>query len=68
MQLFNKKTKVQNFWDWFIKNEAEMHLALNNEPIFDRLSQKLSNYQDGLVYELSRVTSGKREFIISADG
>lgn len=64
-----KETKEQEFWSWFSKNEKEIFsFEKDQEKVLDSLSDNLSRYQDGLVFEISQVTEGKREFIISADG
>lgn len=69
MGIFSKESKEQEFWTWFSKNEnAIFTFEKNQEKIFDVISKKLSKYRDGLVFEISQVSDGKREFIISADG
>ncbi len=69
MGLFAKETQEQKFWSWFVKHQDA--LFVNNASdgeILDRLSGKLTEYGDGLTFELSSEREGKRELIISADG
>ena len=69
MGLFSKESKEQEFWGWFSKNEKEIFVfEKNQKEVLDSISDALSKYQEGLVFEISQVTEGKREFIISADG
>lgn len=69
MEIFLKKSKEQEFWEWFSKNEKEIFsFETDREKILDSISNNLAKYKDGLVFEISQVVGGKREFIISADG
>lgn len=69
MGIFSKESKEKEFWVWFSKNEKEIFtFEQDQEEVLDSISDKLSVYQDGLVFEISQVTDGRREFIISADG
>ena len=68
MNLFAKETSGQKFWKWFIKSESKIYSSDNNAPILNELSKKLSEYKDGITYELTVEDNGKKQFIISADG
>ncbi|WP_404355660.1 hypothetical protein [Methylotuvimicrobium sp. KM1] len=69
MGLFAKETEEQRFWKWFQKNESKIYQFENNqEPVLDEISEQLSKYKEGVVFEISQEQNGKREFIISADG
>lgn len=69
MGFFSQKSKEQKFWEWFSKNEKEIFsFEKDQEKILDSISDNLSKYKNGLVFEISQVIDGKREFIISADG
>ncbi len=69
MTLFAKETGEQRFWKWFKKNELKIYqFEKNQEPVLDEISEQLSKYKEGVVFEISEERNGKREFIISADG
>ena len=58
------------FWQWFKKNESRLFsFEANREAIFDELSEQMRRVNRDLVFEFSPVRpTGKREFVISADG
>lgn len=59
----------QNFWRWFAQNQAQIFdFEQNQEEVFDSLQEQLQKVHENLVFEISRVFEGKREFVISADG
>ncbi len=71
--LFNKKSRVQKFWDWFSKHEKHFYQDLEDlqkrEYLFHQLSVNLKKVQAELVFEFSPIhDDGRREFTISADG
>ena len=69
MGLFAKETGEQIFWKWFQKNESKIYqFEKNQEAILDEISEQLSKYKEGVVFEISQEQNGKREFILSADG
>lgn len=69
MGLFAKETKEQKFWQWFENNQSTIfEFESNQESVFDSISENLNSYQEDLMFEISHVHDGKREFIISADG
>jgi len=69
MGLFAKETGEQIFWKWFQKNESKIYqFEKNREQILDEISEQLSKYKEGVVFEISQEQNGKREFILSADG
>jgi hypothetical protein len=69
MGLFAKETEEQIFWKWFQNNESKIYqFEKNQKPILDEISEQLSKYKEGVVFEISQEQNGKREFILSADG
>ena len=69
MGIFAKESEEQKFWKWFQTNESNIFQFENNqETILDEISEHLYKYKEGVVFEISQEHSGKREFIISADG
>jgi hypothetical protein len=69
MTLFAKPTPEETFWKWFQKNEARLwEFEKDQQVIMDELSLSLYRYKEDIVYEVSSIENGKREFIISADG
>ena len=57
------------FWKWFIKNKSALELVKSSdEPILNKLSEKLKSYNQDLVYEISLHTADVREIIINGDG
>jgi hypothetical protein len=69
MGIFAKETGEKGFWKWFQKNESTIFQSeINQKQVLDNISEHLSKYKEGLVFEISQENNGKREFIISADG
>lgn len=67
--LFSRKSKEEEFWDWFAKNDKRLfNFETDQERIFDELHGELIKIHESLVFEISRMVKGKREFVISADG
>jgi len=72
-KLFYRKTKEELFWDWFLKNEAELYYGTDNERdrerIFDGLTKKIKAIDSNLAFEFSPIRANEtKEFIVSADG
>lgn len=66
-----RKNKVEAFWQWFSDNEENYFELMEEqrEELFDLLHRKLKKVNKHLAFEFSsEPESGKREFIISADG
>jgi len=62
-------TSERVFWNWFEQNETRLlTFETDRETILDEISEKLSAYREGIVFEISTEADGKREFIVSADG
>ena len=69
MGLFAKETPEKKFWSWFKKNESKIFLSdVSYNSEVQKLSQKLSEYKDGVTYEISGEENGKKELVLSADG
>lgn len=71
--LFNKQSKEDKFWSWFIKNQETYYNEIENSEIqralFNDLSAKLQSVHQDLVFEFSPIhENGTREFTISAEG
>jgi len=71
--VFKSKSKEEEFWDWFLKNEAALYYGtddeLEREKIFDGLSKRIKSIDDNLVFAFTPVKEGQlKEFVISADG
>lgn len=57
------------FWSWFQKNEIEVfNFESNQEVVFDKLAEQMHKVDSRLTFEFGPKESGKREFVISADG
>jgi hypothetical protein len=62
-------TPEQDFWKWFVKNEASLwDFEKNQEQTFDRLNAEMHRINPSLTFEFGPKENGKREFVISADG
>ncbi|MGG3664571.1 hypothetical protein [Bacillus gobiensis] len=69
--LFKKSYSEKDFWNWFEKNSEDYFQLKESryESLFNKLHSQLSKINPDLVFEFSaELDSGKREFIISADG
>ncbi len=60
----------KEFWIWFQENEKKIfYFETNQDQVFDEIRTNLHKVNPNLTFEISRVLpSGKREFVISADG
>lgn len=70
-KLFNKGDKIEEFWEWFLKNEEGYYNFEESqyESLFKRMEKKLRSIDENLAYEFGvSLKNGKREFIISAGG
>ena len=57
------------FWRWFEKHEDELfNFELDQERIFDELSNRLIRVHRDLTFEFGPNEDGRREFVISAGG
>jgi hypothetical protein len=57
------------FWAWFQQHDSALFAVKSGtEPVCDELSEQLHRISPDLTFELGPVQSGKREFVISADG
>jgi len=64
-----KKSKEQEFWEWFSVNEGQLFDSKNDQDIIiNELSSRLKKINEGLTFELGGILNGKRIFAISADG
>lgn len=66
-----QKTEEEKFWKWFKKNETMLFEFndSNRDKVFDKLANEMKKVHPDLTFEFSPVfESGKREFVISADG
>lgn len=68
-----KKDPMDEFWSWFVANEAYVFHNIENEKtqgeIFDNISMRLSNIDENLSFEFSPIhPDGTRELMISAEG
>ena len=63
-------TPELKFWKWFeSNNEMLFSFEQNQEPIFNKLSEAMSQVNPELTFEFSPIReNGKREFVISAGG
>jgi hypothetical protein len=59
----------ENFWVWFNQNQERIfNFEQERDVIFDLLHDELKKVHSDLVFEISSITDGKREFVLSADG
>jgi hypothetical protein len=57
------------FWTWFQQHDSALFAVKSgSESICDELSRQLHSIHPDLTFEFGPVESGKREFVISADG
>ena len=69
LNLFKKTSKEERFWSWFIENQDRLFSFEDDQDnIFQAIHDNLAKIHPNLVFEISRVVDGKREFVISADG
>ena len=69
-RLFSRADSNKQFWDWFSKNSSKFYsFEQNMNTLFHKLKDELDRVDPNLVFEFSPMLhSGKREFVISADG
>lgn len=69
MKLFNKKDKIEQFWDWFSDHSAEL-LEIKNgqEKVFVELAKIFQTFSKGAIFTFGPVVDDKKEFIVSAGG
>jgi len=72
MKLFRtKKSKEQQFWDWFIKSEEMLFQLLSpDHKLWHELSKRLRAVDSNLTFEVGTQpeANGRRQLAISADG
>lgn len=69
MTIQQKNVPEKVFWKWFMQNEAILFdFEHNQTDVLDEISTQLSKYREGITFEISQISDGKREFVISADG
>jgi hypothetical protein len=57
------------FWNWFQAHDSALFaVKTGNEPICGELSEELHRVHPALTFEFGPVESGRREFVLSADG
>jgi len=67
--MFGRKPTPQNFWKWFVSNEAMLYdFEKNQERVFDKLASKLREINPNLTFEFGPKTQAGREFVVSAGG
>jgi hypothetical protein len=69
MGLFDKESREERFWQWFQKRADQLFdFESGQQRVFDELASALNRVEKGLTFEFGPKESGKREFIVSADG
>src|SRR5207249_5170279 len=57
------------FWSWFQAHDSALFaVKTGNEPICGELSEELHRVHPALTFEFGPLESGRREFVLSADG
>ncbi len=57
------------FWNWFQAHDSALFaVKTGSEPICGELSEELHRVHPALTFEFGPVDSGRREFVLSADG
>jgi len=57
------------FWNWFQAHDSALFaVKTGSEPICGELSEELHRVHSALTFEFGPVDSGRREFVLSADG
>jgi len=57
------------FWNWFQAHDSALFaVKTGSEPICGELSEELHRVHPALTFEFGPVESGRREFVLSADG
>jgi len=63
------KTREENFWAWFEKNQARLfNFEQARKRVFDELKMELHKVCSDLTFEFSSVIDGRREFVVGAEG
>jgi len=74
--LFKNKSTPKNpeeeFWNWFIKNKNQVEKFMDSDfsdySIYNKLTNKIKNYNDLLFPELTKTEDNKYVLIITPDG
>ena len=62
-------TSEGRFWNWFQAHDSALFaVKTGNEPICGELSEELHRVHPTLTFEFGPADSGRREFVLSADG
>src|SRR5438128_12686740 len=57
------------FWNWFQAHDSALFaVKTGNEPICGELSEELHRVHPTLTFEVPHVATGRRDFVLSADG
>ncbi|HYL97798.1 MAG TPA: hypothetical protein VEZ90_02500 [Blastocatellia bacterium] len=63
------QSKEERFWKWFQAHDDPLFAVKSGqEPICSELSAELERIHPNLVWQFGPIRSGKREFVLSADG
>jgi len=63
------QSRESSFWAWFqAHEEALFSVVTGKEPVCAELKSELQKIQRDLTFEFGPVDSGRREFVLSADG
>lgn len=71
MYFFNKQSKEEKFWSWFVKNQQDYYTDDIEyiEKLFSKLSNQLQKVNSELAFEFSPIgINGLKELSISAEG
>ena len=71
MSIFKKRTKFEEFWEWFSEHEEFIrnNLEQNTDEVASLVTEKIKTIHPNIYFEIPfLVTNDKRDFIISADG
>ena len=65
--------KVTKFWEWFVANNEELtmlseHSQEKQQQLLEELQRELTNYCDGLSFEMGEQTKNGRKVVFSAEG
>lgn len=64
-----RKSPEQAFWSWFVDNERRLfEFEKDQDAVFAELGPRMKAVDENLTFEFGPVESGRREFVISADG
>ena len=68
-QVLHPESAEARFWKWFTAHDAALfEVKTASEPICNELGAEMHRVDSHLTFEFGPVQSGKREFVVSADG